>query len=155
MLTVPPSAKMARGMPIHVTYVPRRGLFSLSVVNFLLTLITLSIYRFWAKTKVRRHIWSSVHINGEPLEYTGTGKELFLGALVVFLLFILPLVLLAVGATLWLGPQHPLVGTLQVAATVLVLLLTGMAIYRARHYRLSRTLWRGIRGTLVGSAWTY
>lgn len=155
LLTAGPSAKLAKGVPISVTYVPRRGLVSLSIVNFLLTIITLSIYRFWAKTNVRRHIWSCVHINGEPLEYTGTGKELFLGALVVFLLLILPLVILAVGATLWLGPAHPTVGTLQVAFTILVLLLTGMAIYRARRYRLTRTLWRGIRGTLVGSAWKY
>src|SRR5687768_1018260 len=98
LLTAGPSAKLAKGVPISVTYVPRRGLVSLSIVNFLLTIITLSIYRFWAKTNVRRHIWSCVHINGEPLEYTGTGKELFLGALVVFLLLILPLVILAVGA---------------------------------------------------------
>jgi uncharacterized membrane protein YjgN (DUF898 family) len=31
----------------------------------------------------------------------------------------------------------------------------GFAIYRARHYQLSRTNWRGIRGALVGSAMTY
>jgi uncharacterized membrane protein YjgN (DUF898 family) len=150
-----PSAKSAKGVPINVTYVTRQGLVSLSIINFVLNLITLSIYRFWAKTNVRRHIWSCVYINGEPLEYTGTGKELFLGALVVFLLLILPLVILAVGATLWLGPEHPAAAVLQVAFMILVLLLTGMAIYRARRYRLTRTLWRGIRGTLVGSAWQY
>jgi|SRR5688572_4816126 len=149
------SAKTPEGVPIHVTYVPRPGLLSLAVVNFLFNVITLTIYRFWAKTRVRRHIWSSIHINGEPLEYTGTGKELFLGALIVFLVLILPLVILGVAISLWFGPQHPLVGVLQFAGITLVLLLTGMAIYRARRYRLSRTLWRGIRGTLVGSAWTY
>jgi uncharacterized membrane protein YjgN (DUF898 family) len=73
----------------------------------------------------------------------------------VFLVLILPLVILGVAISLWFGPQHPLVGVLQFAGITLVLLLTGMAIYRARRYRLSRTLWRGIRGTLVGSAWTY
>jgi uncharacterized membrane protein YjgN (DUF898 family) len=155
LLAARPSTRSARGVPINVTYVTSPGLVSLSIINFALNIITLSIYRFWAKTNVRRHIWSSVYINGEPLEYTGTGKELFLGALVVFLLLILPLVILAVGTTLWLGPEHPAAGTLQVAVMILVLLLTGMAIYRARRYRLTRTLWRGIRGTLVGSAWQY
>ncbi|MGH6875006.1 MAG: YjgN family protein [Aestuariivirgaceae bacterium] len=144
-----------RGVPIAVTYVPRPGLASLAIINFLLMLVTLSLYRFWAKTKVRRHIWSCIHINGEPLEYTGTGKELFLGALIVFLLLILPIILILVTATVWLGQEHPVTGLLQTAVTVLVLLLTGMAIYRARRYRLSRTLWRGIRGTLVGSSWRY
>jgi len=155
VLIPPPESRTAGGVAIQVTYVPRRGLVSLSIVNFLLVVATLTIYRFWAKTRVRRHVWSCVHINGEPLEYTGTGKELFSGALVVFLLFILPLVMLAVGLTLWLGPEHSLTGIVQMTGTALVLILFGMAIYRARRYRLSRTLWRGIRGTLVGSAWTY
>jgi uncharacterized membrane protein YjgN (DUF898 family) len=155
VLIPPPESRTPGGVAIQVTYVSRRGLVSLSIVNFLLVVATLTIYRFWAKTRVRRHIWSCVHINGEPLEYTGTGKELFLGALVVFLLFVLPLVMLAVGLTLWLGPEHSLIGNVQMAGTALVLILFGMAIYRARRYRLSRTLWRGIRGTLIGSAWTY
>jgi uncharacterized membrane protein YjgN (DUF898 family) len=142
-------------IPIQVTYVARRGLLRLTLSNFLLNVVTLFVYRFWAKTRVRRHVWSCVHIIGEPLEYTGTGKELFLGALIVLLFFILPLVLLAVGASLWLGPQHPVAGALQFAGTLLVLLLTGFAIYRARRYRLSRTMWRGIRGALTGSASTY
>ena len=142
-------------IPLRVTYVPRTGLLRLTLTNFLLNILTLFVYRFWAKTRVRRHVWSCVHINGEPLEYTGTGKELFVGALIVLLLFILPLVLLAVGTTLWLGPQHPLAGAFQFAGTLLVLLLTGFAVYRARRYRLSRTMWRGIRGALTGSAATY
>lgn len=142
-------------IPLRVTYVPRPGLVRLTLTNFLLNLVTLFVYRFWAKTRVRRHVWSCVHINGEPLEYTGTGKELFLGAVIVLLLFILPLVLVAVGATLWLGPQHPVAGALQFVGTALVLLLTGFAIYRARRYRLSRTMWRGIRGALTGSAMSY
>jgi uncharacterized membrane protein YjgN (DUF898 family) len=142
-------------IPLRVTYVPRPGLLRLTLTNFLLNLVTLFVYRFWAKTRVRRHVWSCVHINGEPLEYTGTGKELFLGALIVLLLFILPLVLLTIGVTLWLGQQHPVAGAMQFLGTLLVLLLTGFAIYRARRYRLSRTTWRGIRGALTGSAMTY
>lgn len=142
-------------IPLRVTYVPRPGLLRLTLTNLLLNLLTLFVYRFWAKTRVRRHVWSCVHINGEPLEYTGTGKELFLGALIVLLLFILPLVLLAVGATMWFGPQHPVAGAFQFLGTLLVLLLTGFAIYSARRYRLSRTTWRGIRGALTGSATIY
>jgi uncharacterized membrane protein YjgN (DUF898 family) len=142
-------------IPLQVTYAPRPGLLRLTLTNFLLNILTLFVYRFWAKTRVRRHVWSCVHINGEPLEYTGTGKELFTGALIVLLLFILPLALVAVGTSLWLGPHHPAAGALQFAGTLLVLLLTGLAVYRARRYRLSRTMWRGIRGALTGSGVTY
>jgi hypothetical protein len=38
---------------------------------------------------------------------------------------------------------------------VLLWFLTGYAIYRARDFRLSRTLWRGIRCDQGGSAWNY
>ncbi len=38
---------------------------------------------------------------------------------------------------------------------LLIFLLWGAALYRARRYQLSRTLWRGIRGTLVGSSMIY
>ena len=103
----------------------------------------------------RQHIWSSIRINGETLEYTGTGGELFRGALVVFLALILPTVVLFTVLTAVLGPQHPVLGAAQLFVLLLFLLLTGMAVYRARRYRLSRTYWRGIRGTLVGSSWKY
>ena len=51
--------------------------------NTILTVITLGFYRFWAKTRIRKYIWSNQSLFGEPLEYTGTGKELFLGFLIV------------------------------------------------------------------------
>ena len=38
---------------------------------------------------------------------------------------------------------------------LVIFVLWGAALYRARRYQLSRTLWRGIRGTLVGSSMVY
>ncbi len=140
---------------IRFEYVPRPGLFKLTAINLLLNIITVTIYRFWAKTNVRKHIWSCVHLNGEPLEYTGKGIELFKGALMVFGLFILPYVLLTQGLQFALGEGNPGVVGLQSLFAVLIYVLWGFAVYKARKYQLSRTLWRGIRGTLVGSAMTY
>jgi uncharacterized membrane protein YjgN (DUF898 family) len=140
---------------LHFTYVPRPGLLKLTIVNFLLGLVTFSIYRFWAKTNVRRHIWSCVHINGEPLEYTGTGKELFLGALIVFCAIILPIGVLIGIITLVDGPNSPYIIVVQMLVTIIFMVFWGFALYRARRYQLSRTNWRGIRGALVGSAMTY
>jgi hypothetical protein len=51
------------------------GLGRIALVNAALFAPTLTVYRFWAKADVRRHIWSCVHINGEPLEYTGRGID--------------------------------------------------------------------------------
>lgn len=137
------------------TYVPRDGLLKLTVVNFLLSIVTFSIYRFWAKTNVRRHIWSCVHINGEPLEYTGTGKELFMGALVVFACLFLPIIILGAVISIVQGPNSPWLAAIQVVVILVIYVFWGFAVYKARKYQLSRTHWRGIRGTLVGSAMTY
>lgn len=137
------------------TYVPRKGLLKLTIVNFLLSLVTFTIYRFWAKTNVRKHIWSCVHINGEPLEYTGTGKELFMGALVVFACLFLPVIILGAAIGIIYGPDSPLLLVIQYVLIIVIYVFWGFAVYKARKYQLSRTNWRGIRGTLVGSAMTY
>jgi len=140
---------------IHLDYVPKPGLAWLSIKNFLLKVVTLGIYSFWAKTNVRKHLWSCVHIMDEPLEYTGTGKELFLGFLVVLGVVILPFVILQNGIALLYPDDFVTQGLVQLGLIILVLYLVGVAIYRARRYRLSRTIWRGIRGTLSGSPWAY
>ncbi len=57
------------------------ALFRIVYVNLILTILTLGIYRFWAKTKLRRYIWRHLMVGGESFEYTGTGKELLLGFL--------------------------------------------------------------------------
>jgi len=143
------------GEHIRLEYVRRAGLGRLAIVNFLLNVVTLTIYRFWAKTNVRKHIWSCVHINGQPLEYTGRGIELFKGALIVFGLFVLPFVLVATFISIALGPEHPALFAVYGLLYLLIFVLWGAALYRARRYQLSRTLWRGIRGTLVGSSMIY
>ncbi|MFZ5671329.1 MAG: YjgN family protein [Pseudomonadota bacterium] len=143
------------GTPISIEYVDKPGLGRIALVNALLFVVTLTIYRFWAKTNVRRHIWSCVHVNGEPLEYTGRGLELFLGALIVFGLFFLPVIVTLMVLQLALGPEHPLLIVVNLLLFLFFLLFWGMALYRARRYQLSRTLWRGIRGALVGSSVTY
>jgi len=54
-----------------------------------------------------------------------------------------------------LGPEHPAAFIVQIVFFLIIFGLWGMAVYRARRYQLSRTLWRGIRGALVGSSWSY
>jgi uncharacterized membrane protein YjgN (DUF898 family) len=137
-------------------YVPRPGLSKITMINLLLNIVTLTIYRFWAKTNVRKHIWSCIHINGEPLEYTGRGKELFLGALVVFGCFVLPYVLVDKALEFY-GTAGAISASnvLRLAFALFIYVFWGYAIYKARKYQLSRTLWRGIRGTLTGSAMSY
>lgn len=131
------------------------SLTGLSLLNFTLSLVTLGIYGFWGRTEVRKRIWSSVRLAGEPLEYTGTGRELFLGFLVVIGAVFVPLFLITLGAQFAFGQKSPALIAVYVGSFLLTAYLTGVALYRARRYRLSRTNWRGIRGALDGNSWAY
>lgn len=156
MLETPaPASQATIPEQISFSFVQRPGLLKITLVSFLLTLLTLGFYRFWAKTHVRQHIWSSVHINGEPLEYTGTGMELFKGFLVVFFAILLPIALVTGLAGFYYGPESPILLVIQMVVILGIYIFIGFAIYKARKYQLSRTHWRGIRGALVGSAMTY
>ena len=144
----------------RITWVhPQGGFVGLSLLNALLRILTLGVYHFWGKTEVRQRIWSAVRIEGEPLEYRGTGGELFRGFLVVFVLVLLPLGFIAFVVPLLLGTQIGQRGGVETLLWLLVFTLWGIGIHRARRYRLSRTRWRGIRGGLSGRsapfAWTY
>ena len=122
------------------------------IVNTLLNIVTLSTYRFWAKTRVRQYLWDQTSLDGDRLEYTGTGKELFYGFLIVLLLVIMPLGAAGSVLGLFLPDDNPLFTAFNLALFTLVWFLIGVARYRARRYRLSRTQWRGIRAAQTGSS---
>lgn len=132
-----------------------QGLYSLSFVNFLLRIVTLGIYTFWARTEVRKRVWSGIRLNGQPLQYTGTGGELFKGFAIIFVVVIIPLLLVSVAATLYFGPDTQGQRLVSLAMYLVIFYLFGMGTYRAWRYRLSRTRWRGIRAGLVGSDTRY
>jgi uncharacterized membrane protein YjgN (DUF898 family) len=137
------------------TYDGRLGeLFGIFFVNLLLSIVTLGFYRFWAKTRMRRYIWSRVSLNGDAFEYTGTGGELFIGFLIVGGLFIVATILKTV-LDLAAPPDSPLPNIAAVLFGLLVVYLIFVARYAAQRYRLTRTLWRGIRGGMTGSAWAW
>lgn len=140
---------------LRLSWVQPRGLVRLSAVNFVLRILTLGFYNFWGKTEVRKRIWSAVRIDGEPLHYSGTGRELFLGFLIVFFLVVLPILLLSVAVALTFSPESGAFDAYQVVLYAVVFFLTGFAIYRAQRYRLSRTTWRAIRASLAGTATNY
>lgn len=127
----------------------------LAVKNLLLNIVTLSLWRFWGKARVRRALWNGTTAWGDAAEYTGTGGELFLGFIVVLVSVFMPL-MVAFGAlqalvesgALWAAPG---IGLLQ----LFVIFLAGAGLYRARRYQMTRTLWRGIRGGQSGTAWRY
>ncbi|HVJ33674.1 MAG TPA: YjgN family protein [Terriglobia bacterium] len=138
-----------------LTYHGRIGpLYGIFIKIWLLNVVTLTIYRFWGKANLRRYIWSQMDLQGERLEYTGTGGELFQGFLIVVGLFIVVQIVLAVLAAIF-GPESLITHATGILFGFSVLFLSMVAVYAAQRYRLTRTTWRGIRGGMSGSAWAY
>ena len=143
------------GAPLErVGYEGRQGLVGLLSKNFFLTLVTIGIYRFWAATRLRRYLWSNIRIGGDGLEYTGTGRELFLGFLVALAVLAPLSILYIVAHRLSLGSPL-LAASLQIAYFLALFIFLQVALFRARRYRLSRTTWRGIYAGQTGSTWHY
>jgi uncharacterized membrane protein YjgN (DUF898 family) len=144
--------------PVHrFTHGGRVGeLLPIVLTNTVLKLLTLGIYQFWATAIVRRYLWGRTSFDGDPLEWTGTGAELFKGLLAVVFLILLPLGVINGAAQYLVHHGRPILGGgIGIAVTVTYASLLPIGIYRARRYRLSRTNWRGIRGTQEGAAWKY
>ena len=142
------------------------GLFGLVMHTSLLTLLTFGLYRFWAKTRVRRYIWSATAPGGDPFEYTGTGLEKFFGFLFAIVILAVVLGLFQLGlfyaglSFLNLGPDSSAwevnLATFMAQLSVIVILpLIYIAQYRARRYKMSRTRWRGLRFGMEDGAFGY
>jgi uncharacterized membrane protein YjgN (DUF898 family) len=128
-----------------------RAYWRLLVRGAALLMVTLGLYRFWLATDVRRFLWSNTEIDGNTLEYNGLATELLLGFLVAIAIMVPVYSLLFVGA-LEFGPTIETTGAL---GFLLLALLGHFAVYRARRYRLTRTVFRGLRFNQRGSAWVY
>lgn len=116
-----------------------------------LVAVTAGIYRFWLHTDMRRFLWANTEIGGGTLEYAGRGIELFLGFLIAIAVLV-PIWAVVFGVSLVIpGLRNFSTGIM----FVVLLVLGQFAVYRARRYRLTRTIFRGIRFHQSGSAWSY
>ena len=127
-----------------------RAYWRLRLKGALLVMITLGIYRFWLATDVRRFLWSNTEIAGDTLEYNGLATELLTGFLLAIAI-LAPLYTAIAVVTLELGAA----GVSAAAAFLILAFLGEFALYRARRYRLTRTVFRGLRFDQHGPAWYY
>ena len=124
-----------------------RELFGIWIINLLLKMVTLGVYTFWGKVRLRRYITGSFTLLDDRFEYTGTGGELFRGFLKA-----LPIIMaLYAPFIIWPSKTHPAVNLLFLP----ILFLIYAGTYTALRYKFSRTTWRGIRGRITGSALKY
>lgn len=151
-LVPPPPPPSPVPPPMPVAFSGSRGeFFDLVKRGAGLELVTLGFYRFWLLTDIRRHLWANTMVDGDAAEYTGRGRELLIGFLVA----------LAILMPVYLG--YFLIGLeaehIQAFASIPLIaffyVFGQFAIYRARRYRLTRTVWRGVRFWMTGSGWKY
>jgi uncharacterized membrane protein YjgN (DUF898 family) len=131
-----------------------RELLRLWIKTTGLTILTFGFYRFWGRTRIRRYLWSRISLLGDRFEYDGTGRELFMRFLLTVAVVLLPLA--AIGVALEFSGLDA--GTVWVATHSEFLIAAFLSLagrYFGQRYRLSRSLWRGLRGGLDGNAWIY
>ena len=133
----------------------RKPLFWLLLRNLGLTIVTLGIYRFWAKTRVRQFFWRHTKLLDEPLEYLGTGAELFVGFLIAIVILVPLAAIYSLLGFFSVGQPFALSLAIDIVYYMLLAFLVQVAIHRMRRYRLTRTAWRGVRFGLDGSSIRY
>jgi uncharacterized membrane protein YjgN (DUF898 family) len=134
--------------PIH--FHGRGGsLFGIQIVNLFVSLITLGVYSFWGRVKVRSYLASQTEFAGDRFAYHGTGRELLIGWTKAMVLFGIPLFVLAVLQGM-VGMESDLFDVLQILIYTVVGIFIPIAMVNARRYRLSRMSWRGIRFSFRG-----
>jgi uncharacterized membrane protein YjgN (DUF898 family) len=148
----PPPVPVPPPLPAQLDFTGNRdGFLHLVARGAGLELVTLGFYRFWLVTDIRRHLWSNTVIDGDAAEYTGRARELLIGFLIA-LAILVPIYL----AYFLIGIEAEHLQALASIPLVAAFYVFGQfAIYRARRYRLTRTVWRGVRFWMTGSGWIY
>ncbi|NDK57620.1 YjgN family protein [Pontibacter fetidus] len=124
-------------------------LFSIEIVNLVLTALTLGLYYPWAKAKKLQYIYRKTELADSPFTFHGTGKEMFIGFIKGLGIFAVLVCVLLYG---WSSGDNGVKFLCFALYLFGFLALIPLAIHGMMRYRTSRTSWRGIhmgyRGTL-------
>lgn len=123
------------------------SLASLQAMNLLLTVVTLGIYHFWAKTKVRQFFHDNTLFMDEPFSYLGSGREICFSALRFIAMVVLPAALLF-GFASFILQDKTVLFFLGLAYAAFFMAIKFYARLSGLRYRANRMSWRGVRFTL-------
>ncbi len=123
----------------------------LATHGLLFTALTFGLYRFWYATKLRQYLWAHTRLGRCPFEFTGRPVDLIVG----FIMAVAILLPLYLGLFIMsLGMNNGVIAA-NLGAVGLLWFLSQFGLYRARNYRLTRTVWRGLRFRQGGSGILY
>jgi len=118
-----------------------REYFGIWIVNVLLTIVTLGIYSAWAKVRRNRYFYGNTVIADRAFEYHATGKQIFIGRLIVVGFFIVTNILTTI------FPPFALV------VFVIILFALPWLIQRSLRFSARVTSYRNVRFNFTGSVW--
>jgi uncharacterized membrane protein YjgN (DUF898 family) len=122
-------------------------LFSVLIVNWVLTLLTLGIYYPWAKARRLQFFYEHTELDAHPFHFHGTGRELFIGFIKA-----VGLIVVIYGAFFGLVMLQE-VWSAVLAYLVLLAAFIGLfplVVHGTYRYRMSRSSWRGIHFGYTG-----
>jgi uncharacterized membrane protein YjgN (DUF898 family) len=124
-----------------------KALFKIYLQNVVFTLLTLGIYRFWAKVRNKRFHYQHTRFAGGRFDYLATGKEKFIGFLKGMVLLVPAFVAVWYAedwATEMVGAEFStqLIG--MIFASFLYL-LKPLILVGSQRFNLARTTWNNLR----------
>lgn len=121
-------------------------LFSVLIVNWLLTLVTFGLYYPWAKARRLQYYYEHCELDGHPFHFHGTGREMFVGWIKAVILLALVYGTYIYGFLI-AGKDEEGVMILFAGAIIALVGSVGLwplIIHGSYRYRMSRSSWRGI-----------
>ncbi|MGF9562795.1 DUF898 family protein [Neorhizobium sp. JUb45] len=116
-----------------------REYFGIWIVNVLLTIVTLGIYSAWAKVRRNRYFYGNTVIADRAFEYHATGKQIFIGRLIVVGFFIVTNILTTI------FPPFGLI------VFFVILVALPWLIQRSLRFSARVTSYRNVRFNFIGS----
>jgi uncharacterized membrane protein YjgN (DUF898 family) len=140
--------------PIHHPIFWGRGrtLFGIFIINTFFTLLTLGLYSFWGRVRIRQYLSSQTSFAKIRFSYHGTPQELLKGWSKAFAVFGLPYAILSFLPVLW----DPIPGWMANGlAGMMALCFIPVAVVGSHRYRMSRTSLGTIRFSFRGRVTDY
>lgn len=130
------------------------SLFGIFVINVLFTLLTLGVYYFWGKAKIRRYMHSQTELHNSRFSNHTTGGELCVGWIKAIIIIVTIVLISEIPSFLWEDMTHEWITTLAFYGLLLFVFLP-LAIVGSLRFRLSRTSYQGIRFSFRGNSKTF
>jgi uncharacterized membrane protein YjgN (DUF898 family) len=116
-------------------------LFSVMIVNWLLTFVTLGLYYPWAKARRLQYFYDHLELDAHPFHFRGTGREMFIGFIKAVVLF--GVIYGAFFALTWMQEDWASILAFLILFSSIIA-LAPLVIHGTYRYRMGRSSWRGI-----------